>query len=386
MSKSKKILLLTLVHPDFLPPVYAVAQVLRDEGYIIDIVTFNSVVPAFFDLGENIEILQVGKYYKQTNYKKWKLRGKFITEASKKVTGDTALIISFCPFSFLTALKIQRRVSHAYIALEIENFRVKYVPMSPLSAIRNYLTFKRLNKADIIATPSLQRSAWLAGRSNLVRMPVTIHNTSYYREQSAPDKIDLTHLIPANLQGKKTFLYTGRLNENYCIKELLTAFGEFKEDAILVITGIRENDPYSGEVLELHSRLKNKARVVLLTLVTRNDLLLLQRYADVGVCFLQELDDEINTKMPAPNKVGEYIANGLYLLSTDIIYMHQFQHHEIATLVKETTHDAILSGLQNAYDEIKKPGVKDRIHEFFLTEFSMQKQMKPVLDYLISLK
>ena len=53
---NKKILLLTLVHPDFLPPVYAVAQVLRDLGYRIHILTFDSYVPAELNLGSNIEL------------------------------------------------------------------------------------------------------------------------------------------------------------------------------------------------------------------------------------------------------------------------------------------------------------------------------------------
>ena len=40
--RNKKILLLTLVHPDFLPPVYSTGQVLRDLGFDIHILTFDS--------------------------------------------------------------------------------------------------------------------------------------------------------------------------------------------------------------------------------------------------------------------------------------------------------------------------------------------------------
>jgi hypothetical protein len=62
MSK-KTILLLTLVHPDFLPPVYAIAQVLRDYGYNIHILTFDSPVPANLDIGDNIAMELMGKHH-----------------------------------------------------------------------------------------------------------------------------------------------------------------------------------------------------------------------------------------------------------------------------------------------------------------------------------
>ena len=39
------ILFLTLVHPDFLPPVYSMADVLVSKGYNIDIFTFESNAP-----------------------------------------------------------------------------------------------------------------------------------------------------------------------------------------------------------------------------------------------------------------------------------------------------------------------------------------------------
>src|SRR6202012_1463755 len=93
---SKKILLLTLVHPDFLPPVYAIAQVLRDLGYHIHILTFNSIVPATLDIGPNIEIELIGKHSESGTIERIKLRNKFTSRAMQLVNENICSIISFC--------------------------------------------------------------------------------------------------------------------------------------------------------------------------------------------------------------------------------------------------------------------------------------------------
>lgn len=375
----KKILLLTLVHPDFLPPVYATAQVLRDHGYWVDIVTFTSYVPADFDIGDKIAVHDVGQYHDKPIFQKLLLRRKYIAEARKKLSSETKLVISFCPFSFLCALKINKGVPHAYIALEIKNFRWEQFRISPLSEYRNLLTFNRLHKADIVATPSIERSAWLAGRANLVDLPYTVHNTSYYDPQ-IPAKQNLDHIIPPALRNKKTILYTGRLHDNYRIKELVLAFDELDKDCALVITGIREQEEYSAQILALHANLKTKHKIVLLPLVTRNEMVALQQYADIGVCFMHE--HSLETKMPAPNKVGEYIANGLYLLSNDMDYMKSFKFSGVATLVNDLQPTGIAYGLNEALEKIGSGDIKTKVRNFHRDEFSMQKQLEPIVGYL----
>src|SRR5436309_11470669 len=116
---NKKILLLTLVHPDFLPPVYAVGQVLRDIGFNIHILTFDSFVPAELDLGHNIQVESVGKHYGSTTLGRIKLRNLFTSRAGELAGDGTAAIISFCPFSFNCGLKIKGQVPLGYIVLEI---------------------------------------------------------------------------------------------------------------------------------------------------------------------------------------------------------------------------------------------------------------------------
>lgn len=386
MSK-QKILLLTLVHPDFLPPVYAFAQVLRDKGYQIDIITFDSYVPAPFDIGENISVISAGKYHIRSLTRKWQLRRKFISIV-KKYADDAALIISFCPFSFLAGLKVNKAKPHIYVALELYDFIFRQLLTSPLTSVRNFLTLKKVHKASKIITPSIQRSAWLAGRAKLANMPDTIHNTPYHdpAAEKSNGQNDINHLVPENLRNQKTFLYTGRLNDMYCIKELLEAFSKFDKDAVLIITGIREEESYSKELLKLHATLPNKDRIILLSLVTRNDLIALQNYGDVGICFIREFNNDIEKQMAAPNKVGEYLAQGLYVLGNENPYMKQFQYSGVATLVKNITPSDILVALNIAFEETENMNTRNRVREFYRNEFCMQQQMASVINFLNHLK
>src|ERR1700744_1106081 len=93
---NKKILLLTLVHPDFLPPVYAMTQTLRDLSYNIHILTFDSFVNAQLDIGDNIIIESVGKHHDINTFERLKLRKKFTIRAQQLAGDSSFAIISFC--------------------------------------------------------------------------------------------------------------------------------------------------------------------------------------------------------------------------------------------------------------------------------------------------
>lgn len=384
MSIGKKILLLTLVHPDFLPPVYAAAKVLRDEGYFVDIVTFESLVPTSYSAGENIVVTTAGNYNNQPFFKRLALRKSFYSISRSKLSADTAMIISFCPFSFLCAQKVRGTVPHAYLALEVNNIWAEPLLSSPLNNLRAWKTFKQLHAASIVATPSIQRSAWLAGVSKLQVMPFTIQNASYFEKHIYNDAHQhLDDLLPATFRDKVLCVYTGRLNENYRIIELLQAFDKLDDDeVVLAVTGLKENDDYCRRLIEVYDGLKQKERVALLPIVPRHQMVALQQVAHIGVCFLHESDELFETRMAAPNKVGEYIANGLYTLGNQIEYMIQFQSAGVATLVKGTTEEDIYTGLLDALHKVRMPETKQNIERFFQEQFCMQKQMAPVLEYL----
>jgi len=385
MSKGK-ILLLTLVHPDFLPPVYAVAQVLRDLAYDIHILTFDSFVPAEIDLGRNIVVESVGRHYDVKTLERIQLRNSFLLRAQALVAEGPVCIISFCPFSFNTSLRIKRDIPIIYIALEIADFVFNDFLKSPLSFYRNLRTFQNIHKAQLVATPSLQRSAWLAGRCKLSFLPYTILNTSYLPPKN-PDKNYETYkeLVPPGFLDKKIILYTGAVNSQQCTLELVQAFElADNEQSALVITGLKDND-YCEEIRATAERSKAKDRIKLFPYLTRVQMLALQANADVGVYLNKEYYNRIQSKMIAPNKVGEYLAKGLYLLGVSNDYLKPFEMKGVASLAQSAKAADISVAIKKALAAVSAHDFKEEIREFVLEYFCMQKQLTPVTEFINNL-
>jgi hypothetical protein len=55
-------LVLSLVHPDFLPSVYSLSFVLRNAGYGVDVVSFSSPVSVTHELGNGIALVDAGPH------------------------------------------------------------------------------------------------------------------------------------------------------------------------------------------------------------------------------------------------------------------------------------------------------------------------------------
>ena len=381
-TQRKNLLLLTLVHPDFLPPVYASAQTLRDEGYNIHILTFDSFVPAELDLGDNITIESAGRHHGIGLLQRLQMRRKF-TARARELAARQEAIISFCAFSYLCALRINRGKPVIYHALEVADFIPALFMSSPLSHLNNLLALRRAHKADVIATPSVQRSAWLAGRSHLDHLPYTVLNTAYLPPQQEPDSYaTYKAIVPAELLNKTTVLYTGAVNSHLCIMELVQAFELVDDDsAALLITGIKDN-PYCNEIKAHVAKSRAAARIKLFPYVSRAEMLALQANAAIGVCLAREYEDNVESKMMAPNKTGEYLAKGLYLLGIENEYMMPFKMKGIAALAASPAPQDVSVALKQALHAVADKRYQAAIRSFVQEYFCMQQQLKPVIRYL----
>jgi len=382
-THNKKILFLTLVHPDFLPPVYAIGQVLRDEGYEVHILTFDSYVPSEFDLGAGIVVESVGKHHGVGLAERLKLRRKYTKRAKQLVDEKPLAIIAGCPFTFLCALKIKGRTPLVYHAIEVADFIAALFLKSPISHFNNLLALKRVHKADMVATVSVQRSAWLAGRCHLEFMPYSILNTAYLPAKPADRDYDtFKKIVPADFLDKKIVLYTGAVNSHLCTMELVKAFDlVHDEGSALVVTGIKDN-AYCNEIKAFVENCRSKDRIKLLPYVTRTEMLALQANSDIGVCLAKEYDDNVESKMMAPNKVGEYLAKGLYLLGIRNEYLMQFKMKGIASLSASPEPEDIGVAIKEALVAVDNKEYKDVIKAFVVDYFCMQQQAKPIVNFL----
>ncbi len=378
----KKILLLTLVHPDFLPPVYAAAQVLRDTGFDIHIITFDSFVPASFDVGDNIQIETLGRHYDASFTQRLQFRKKFIRRAADVVGEAPVAIIAFCPFSFHCGLEIKKKIPLLYIALEVADFSIGSVINSPLTSYRNLMALRNMHKADLVATPSLQRSAWLAGRCHLKTMPYTILNTVYLKPEDPDTYQTFKEIVPAHFLDKKIVLYTGAVNTDQCILELVRAFDMVNDpDSALVITGVKEDD-YGADIQKFAGSCKSRDRMMILPYITRQQMLSLQSNAHIGACLVKEAQDNVKSKMMAPNKIGEYMSKNLYILGMATEYLKPFKIRGFASLADSPTPRDISKALREALAAVGDKSYKNRIRTFVKEDFCMQQQLKPVIRFI----
>ncbi len=380
----KRILLLTLVHPDFLPPVLASAQVLRDEGHQVHILTFDSFVPSDVAPGDGITIESVGKHHDIKLSQRIQIRQVYTARASQLINDGCEAVIAFCAFTLLAALSVRTKQTPViYHALEVADFMWGSVKRSPLSQYNNWRALRNAHKADLVATPTVQRSAWLAGRAHLHRMPVTILNAAYLPQTPPADSSEtFRSVVPGHLWGKKIVLYTGAVNARLCIMELVQAFCAVNDaDSALVLTGIKDNQ-YCNEVKNFVATSNCKERIALLPYVTRDEMLALQANAHIGVNLVRENEQDVESKMMAPNKVGEYLVRGLYLLGTEAVYMRQFAMQGIASLAATPAADDVAVALKDALIAISDGSYKARVNEFVREYYCMQVQMRPIIEFL----
>src|SRR5687768_2444526 len=99
------ILVLSLVHPDFLPPLHAAAQFFAESGRSVEIVTFESPAPPSPNGGANPRFIVCGSH-SGTAMQRVSARRRFRAIAAERARRKPAAIIAACPFSFLEALRV----------------------------------------------------------------------------------------------------------------------------------------------------------------------------------------------------------------------------------------------------------------------------------------
>lgn len=379
----KKILLLTLVHPAFLPPVTAMAQVLKADGYEVNILTFDPHIATEVSDNEGIVLESVGKHHGIGLLQRIKIRRRYTARAKQIVADNTTAIISFCAFTYLCGLKIRQQRPLIYHALEMADFIWKSLPRSPLSQVNNYLALQKVHMATMVTTPSAQRSAWLAGRCKLGFLPETVQNTTYV-SVSTPhnDAATINQLIPASLQNKIALLYMGSVNELNCVAELVEAFCRVdNENCVLLIAGMRDNS-YCNTIKQYAATQAANSRIVFYNYVAGKEKEALQQHAAVGVTLTKENNEDIESKMTAPNKAGEYLAKNLYLIGTETEYMKQFMFSGVASLVSSPTTDNITTAINEALTVVATDNYKNKIEYMVAHYYSMQQQMTPITHLL----
>jgi len=133
------------------------------------------------------------------------------------------------------------------------------------------------------------------------------------------------------------------------------------------------------------SKCEMKDNILLLPYVTREEMLALQTHAHIGAVLIKEFETNINSKMIAPNKVGEYLIKGLLLLGVKGAYMEPIEASGVASLAESIDPNDICIALQKAINMYRNEGLRNHILEYVRNYYCMQVQLKPVIKYLASI-
>ncbi|MEJ7810325.1 MAG: hypothetical protein WKG32_07910 [Gemmatimonadaceae bacterium] len=377
---------LTLVHPDFLPPVYALASVLADRGYPVDVVSFSSPAAGQAMSMNGVELHDCGAHAGSA-LSRFRARQHFGRVAADIVrSARPAAILATCPFSFGVARKLVGAVPMVYLAYELYEAPARDVLRSPLTTFRNWRVLRRLDEASLVSTPSPERSGWLAGHAALSRLPVTILNapsaalTRASRARVAD--VSLSRLVPDRIRQGVIVLNTGNVGPTQAILELVDSVAVWPERARLVITNMQDT-AYARVVRARVASSPRRDDILLLPLIERQDMLAIQHSATVGVCLLRETTAP-ETRMPAPNKVGEYLHAGLLVVSNRMPYMDRLAEHGIAVLADALEPTAIGRAVQTAIERSVASDTRQAVRTAADTWYSMEWQARPVLDLLAS--
>jgi hypothetical protein len=174
----------------------------------------------------------------------------------------------------------------------------------------------------------------------------------------------------------------GSVNELNCVAELVEAFCKVdNENCVLLIAGMRDNS-YCNAIKQYAATQVANSRIVFYPYVAGKEKEGLLQHAAVGVSLTKENNADIESKMTAPNKAGEYLAKNLYLIGTETEYMKQFKFSGVASLVSSPTPENITTAVNEALAVIATGTCNNKIEYMVSHYYSMQQQMKPITNLL----
>lgn len=139
----------------------------------------------------------------------------------------------------------------------------------------------------------------------------------------------------------KLVLYTGRLNEERRVEELIRGFA-CVESLILVIIGFGSSE-YINNLKKTISILGIQDKVYILEPIRHEDIKVAAASADIGVCFYD--DPNLNSYFCASNKLYELMDSGTLVLTNDTVGATRVLGPENGFCIADITTEQIAEGL-----------------------------------------
>lgn len=140
--------------------------------------------------------------------------------------------------------------------------------------------------------------------------------------------------------NRKLVLYTGALNNERKVKELILAVKEIDE-LLLVLIGF-SSDSYRKELEDMINQNKLEERVYILNPLPYQMIKNLAVSADIGVCFYD--DPNLNSYFCASNKLYELMDGGTLVLTNDTVGAMRVVKAENGVVIPDTSVKSIIAG------------------------------------------
>lgn len=359
------------LEPWLLPPAIEMADALRSKGHEVKMVyaQYQGGVPGKkdYDPANTYEIIP-----KQEGLKRFFTHSYLAKAVKKMLSAHTVDVVIACDILSLQAISGINGIKKGYWGFEIVERPAK-MKMS-LYLYRASAFPSWVGKLDFFLAPSQSRVDKISARCRKKMPHEVIYNCRRYEDKAdARTQKDTCKLV-----------YTGRISATQYIEEIIDAAVLAGENCKLYIAGPVSND-YNDKLkskIDANPLLHN--RVFLLGRLSREDVYKLTETADIGFVFYNEqMGDE--AKDPAPNKLSDYIAAGIWSIGGGQRYIkYWLEERNAGVCIKDIDKFTIAEAIKKILTDNK---FKDRqvLKDIYHNELNMDAQADKLLSLIKNL-
>ena len=350
------------LEPWLLPPALEMEDSLRSKGHTAHIIyaQYTGIEPKAEDYNDTDTFEVIPR--PQSLRRLW-MASLLRKSVKKMIRACKPDVVIACDIIALQALQGVKGVKKGYWGFEI------YAPgrlKLSLSVYRDMAFPGWVRNMDFFLAPSPSRLEKIRDRSRSTAPGAVIWNCRRFNNTPASHK-------PGN-----KLVYTGRVSATQYIEEMIDAMALLAPNIKLYIAG-----PASDEYMQ---RLKNKLekeaqlndRVFLLGRLSREEVYALNATADIGFVFYNEQECE-DAKDPAPNKLSDYVAAGIWTLGGAQPYMQYWLNQRgVGLCIEPVDKYTIAEGVKKILTDQRYSDTSVLEH-LYKTELNMDVQAEKLL-------
>jgi hypothetical protein len=167
------------------------------------------------------------------------------------------------------------------------------------------------------------------------------------------------------------------MSPSRAVMELVASAEHWAGDAALVLTNV-DNSDYAREVRRIAELSPRREAIVMLPMLTRADMLALQRAGVVGINLMQS-DDNLDIMFPAPNKTAEYVHAGLLVVASRSAFTERLADRQLAVLAENLEPREVARAIDEAVVRAATSNTRELALSAAREWYCMDVQLKPVL-------